>query len=59
MDFMNQYDSPMMETQIDMGPYVSQMYSENLDPSSIHPFLTMKDWSGQEEVHGYVNPAMI
>jgi hypothetical protein len=32
------------------------MYNE---PSIISPFLTMKDWSGQEEMQRYVNPAMI
>lgn len=56
MDFINQFDSPMMEAPVDLASYHQQMYS---DPSIISPFLTMKDWTGQEEMQRYVNPAMI
>jgi hypothetical protein len=56
MDFINQFDSPMMEAPVELASFHPQMYNE---PSIISPFLTMKDWSGQEEMQRYVNPAMI
>lgn len=57
MDFMRQYDSPMMDMPIDLTSYHNQMYNNN--SSVINPYLTMKDWTGQEELQRFVNPAMI
>jgi hypothetical protein len=59
MDFMNEFDSPMMENTMDLTSYPAQIYSEQMVPSAINPFLTMKDWTGQDEMQRYVNPAMI
>jgi hypothetical protein len=56
MDFINQYDSPMMDNTMDMSQYPVNMFQ---DANSINPFFTMKDWSGQEDMQRYVNPAMI
>ena len=58
MDFINQYDSPLMENTLDIGSFPPQMYHEQMG-QNINPFLTMKDWAGQDELQRYVNPAMI
>lgn len=56
MDFINHYDSPMIEPGMDMSQFPVQMFQ---DANSVNPFFTMKDWSGQEDMQRYVNPAMI
>jgi hypothetical protein len=58
MDFINHYESPMMDGPMDMTSFPSHMYHDQIN-SAISPFLTMKDWTGQEEMQRYVNPAMI
>lgn len=56
MDFINQYDSPMVDSNIDMSQFPPHMFQ---DATAINPFFTMKDWSGQDDLQRYVNPAMI
>lgn len=56
MDFINQYDSPMVDAGMDMSQFPPHMFQ---DASAINPFYTMKDWSGQDDLQRYVNPAMI
>ena len=59
MDYMNQYDSPMMDNTLDMPTFPAYMYNDQMGHAAINPFLTIKDWTGQDEVQQYVNPAMI
>merc|ERR1711939_14573 len=56
MDFINQYDSPMVDPSMDMSQFPAHMFQ---DAAAINPFYTMKDWSGQDDLQRYVNPAMI
>ena len=56
MDFINQYDSPIMSNNLELNSFPSQMYH---DPSAMNPYLAMKDWPSQDELQRYVNPAMI
>lgn len=56
MDFINQYDSPMIDTSMDMQQFAPHMIH---DQTAINPFFTMKDWSVQDDMQRYVNPAMI
>lgn len=58
MDFM-QYESPMMEHPMDLTSFPPNMFQDHSMPSAINPFMTMKDWTGQEDFSRYVNPAMI
>lgn len=59
MDFINQYDSPVMDNTMDLTSFPPHMFQDQIAPSAINPFLMMKDWTGQEEFQRYVNPAMI
>lgn len=56
MDFINQYESPVLDTNMDFSQYHPHMFQ---DQSAINPFFTMKDWSGQDDMQRFVNPAMI
>ena len=56
MDFVNQYDSPMLDGDMNFSQFGSPMIGNQ---AAINPFFTMKDWPGQEDLHRYVNPAMI
>ena len=58
MDFM-QYESPMMDNTMDLTSFPPHMFQDQMAPSAINPFMTMKDWTGQEDFSRYVNPAMI
>lgn len=58
MDFLNQYDSPMMENNVDFTSFPHHMFQEQLASAAINPYLTIKDWN-QEDFSRYVNPAMI
>ena len=59
MDFISQYESPMMETGMDFSSFPAHLYHDQMNSSAINPYLTMKEWPGQEEMQRYVNPAMI
>ena len=53
MDFSNQYDSPMMDNNMDGITFPPHMFHDQLAPTTINPFLTMKDWTGQEDFQRY------
>jgi hypothetical protein len=55
MDFINQFDSPMVDTSMDMSSFPPQMFQEHIVPAVINPCLTMKDWAGQEDMQRYFN----
>jgi hypothetical protein len=59
MDFINQYDSPVMDGSMDAITFPPHMFQDHMASAAINPYLTMKDWSHQEETFQYVNPAMI
>ena len=59
MDFINQYDSPMLDNSIDLSQFPPHMFQDQMGPAALNPFFTMKDWSGQDDMQRYVNPAMI
>lgn len=56
MDFINQYDSPMMDNNMHFNHFGGSMMQ---DPAAINPFFTMKDWPAQDDMQRFVNPAMI
>ncbi|KIX00931.1 uncharacterized protein Z518_09996 [Rhinocladiella mackenziei CBS 650.93] len=59
MDFINQFESPMMDSSVDMNVFATSMFQDQIVPAAINPCLTMKDWAGQEDLQRYFNPAMI
>jgi hypothetical protein len=56
MDFINHYDSPMMDNAMNFSQFTPQMMQ---DQAAINSFFTMKDWPAHEEMQRFVNPAMI
>ncbi|EXJ89979.1 hypothetical protein A1O3_03046 [Capronia epimyces CBS 606.96] len=59
MDFMSQFESPMVDAPIDLNSFSTPMFQEPMGTAAINPCLTMKDWAGQEDLQRYFNPAMI
>jgi len=59
MDFINQFESPMMESNTDMSSFQPTMFQEHITPAAINPCLTMKDWAGQEDLQRYFNASLI
>lgn len=59
MDFINQFESPMVDSSMDMNAFPPNMFQDQMVPSAINPVLTMKDWAGQEDLQRYFNPTMI
>jgi len=59
MDFINQFDSPMMDSTLDLTSLPPHMFQEQINTSVINPCLTMKDWAGQEDLQRYFNPTMV
>lgn len=57
MDFGNQFDSPMMDSTLDLSSFPVNMFQDQMVPTAINPCLTMKDWAGQEDFQRYFNPA--
>ena len=58
MAVINQYDSPMMDSNMEGISFPSHMFQDQLAPTAINPMFMMKDY-GQEDFQRYVNPAMI
>jgi hypothetical protein len=52
MDFANQFDSPMMDSTLDLSSFPPNMIQHQMVPTAIYPCLTMKDWAGQEDFNG-------
>ncbi len=59
MDFINQFESPTMDSNIDMSSFPPTMFQQHMAPAVINPCLTMKDWAGQEDLQRYFNANMI
>jgi len=60
MDFINQFESPVVDPGVDLSSFPPTMFQEpQAVPTAINPCLTMKDWAGQEDLQRYFNPAMI
>lgn len=59
MDFINQFDSPLMDSTMDLSSIPPNMFQDQIVPAAINPVLTMKDWAGQDELQRYYNPTMI
>lgn len=57
MDFAAQFDSPMMDSTLDLSSFPANMFQDPMAPTAINPCLTMKDWAGQEDFQRYFNPA--
>lgn len=56
MDYLTQFDSSMLDQPLDMNNYSSQMFADVPAPNM---FYSTKDWTGQDEMQKFVNPAMI
>ena len=59
MQYMGSYDSPMVDQSMEGVSFPTHMFHDQLANGAINPFVTMKDWTGQEDFQRYVNPAMI
>jgi hypothetical protein len=59
MDFINQFDSPMMDSSLDLTSMPANMFQDQIAPAAINPCLTMKDWAGQEDLQRYFTSTMI
>lgn len=59
MDFISQFESPMMDSAIDLTSFPPTMFQDQIVPAAINPCLTMKDWAGQEDFQRYFNTTMI
>jgi len=60
MEFINQFDSPMMDSTIDIASLPPSMFGpDQIVPTAINPCLTMKDWAGQEDLQRYLSPTMV
>lgn len=58
MEFMNQFDSPLMDPTMDFSTFSNQIFQDQLTSTAINPVLTMKDWANQEDFQMYFNPTM-
>jgi len=58
MDFINQFDSPMMDSSLDLTSMPLNMFQDQIAPAAINPCLTIKDWAGQEDLQRYFTPTM-
>jgi len=59
MDFINQFESPMVDSNMDMNSFPPAMFQDHMNPTVINPCLTMKDWAGQEDLQRYFNSNMV
>lgn len=59
MDFMGQFESPLVDAPLDLNTFPPAMFQEAIVPAAINPCLTMKDWAGQEDLQRFFNPTMI
>ncbi|KAI1620757.1 hypothetical protein EDD37DRAFT_612223 [Exophiala viscosa] len=59
MDFINQFESPMMDPSIDLTSFPPAMFQDPMISAAINPCLTMKDWADQEDLQRFFNPTMV
>ncbi|KAK4934395.1 Fluconazole resistance protein 1 [Elasticomyces elasticus] len=59
MDFINQFESPVMDPSIGLTLFTLAMLQDPMIPPAINPCLTMIDWADQEDLQRFCNPTMV